>query len=55
MTLNIISSVVTNELVEFGKLLVEVQDFKKFIDHFRWNLWNIPQGHIKKKPKDRNI
>ena len=34
-TLNIVFSVITDEPVEIKKSLVEVQDFRKFTDHFR--------------------
>ena len=36
---------VSEELVEFEKWLVEAQDFRKLIDPFRRNLWNMLQIH----------
>ena len=38
LTINIIFSVVTNNPLESDKSSVEVQDFKKIIDHFKRNL-----------------
>jgi hypothetical protein len=34
---------VTDWPVEFEKEPVEVQEFRRITDHFRGNLWNMPQ------------
>lgn len=44
---------VTDELAEFEKLPVEVQDFGKFTNDFR-GLYGISLKLIKEKPKDVN-
>jgi hypothetical protein len=46
--------IVTEELVEFEKQLVEVQDCRKVINHFRGMYRIIPQFN-KGKPKDVNM